>query len=55
VAQERLTLRAHYDAQDPRLAGYLREAMLAYPDVGCSDDGPPAGPRCVDQTASALG
>ena len=23
-------LRSHYDAQDPRLAGYLREAMLAY-------------------------
>ena len=28
--QESSDLRSHYDAQDPRLAGYLREAMLAY-------------------------
>ncbi|WP_102143541.1 TipAS antibiotic-recognition domain-containing protein [Mycobacterium hubeiense] len=28
--QEPSDLRSHYDAQDPRLAGYLREAMLAY-------------------------
>jgi MerR family transcriptional regulator, thiopeptide resistance regulator len=28
--EEPSELRSHYDAQDPRLAGYLREAMLAY-------------------------
>lgn len=28
--QDPSELRSHYDAQDPRLAGYLREAMLAY-------------------------
>lgn len=28
--QEQSELRSYYDAQDPRLSGYLREAMLAY-------------------------
>lgn len=31
--EEPSELRSHYDAQDPRLAGYLREAMLAYADT----------------------